>query len=300
MWIVYAIGSALLAGAVAILAKLGVRQVDATVATAVRTTMVLGFTWLIALLTIAAAEPALPLGEALVYKLQALTPQHWLFLGLSGVATGVSWLAYFKALRHGDVNKVAPVDKSSLIMTMLLAVVILGEPLSVAGAYAMVLIGIGTYAMIEPKAGSGRATRGYGWLMYAVAAAVAAALTAILAKIGMQGVDSSLGTALRTIVVLVMAWLMVLVSGKQAEVRRIDRRSMLFLGLSALATGGSWLLYFAALQQGPASVVVPIDKLSIVPTVLFSVLILREKVSPRALLGLVVIVAGTLLLVLQP
>lgn len=283
MWLAYAIGSAGFAGLVAVLAKIGVRDIDSTVATAVRTMVVLVATWLM-------------VGVVGSFgQLQTLTPVNWLCLGLSGIATGVSWLSYMKALQIGEVNKVAPVDKSSILLTMLLAFLLFGESLTLLKLLCMVLIGTGTYLMIEYKPTRTKTT-GYRWLLYAVLSAVSAAAVAILAKIGMQGIDTTLGTAIRTGIVAVMAWLMVAVTGKWSGVRAVRGRSGIFLALSGLATGASWLLYFRALQEGPASVVVPIDKLSIVVTIAFSYLFLREKLSAKSLGGLMLIVAGTLLL----
>lgn len=284
MWLLYAVGSAIFAGLVAVLAKIGVRDIDSTAATAVRTMVVLAATW--AMVGIAGSFG----------QLHTLTSMHWLFLGLSGAATGVSWLSYMKALQLGDVNKVAPVDKSSILITMLLAFLLFGEPLTLLKVLCMVLIGVGTYLMIEYKPSAERASGDYHWLFYAALSAVSAAAVAILAKIGMQGIDTTLGTAIRTVVVAVMAWLMVAVTGKWSEVSKVRGRSGVFLVLSGIATGASWLLYFTALQQGPASIVVPIDKLSILVTIILSYIVLRERISLRSLLGLCFIVAGTLLL----
>lgn len=219
------------------------------------------------------------------------------FLILSGLATGGSWLCYFKALRIGDVNKVTPVDKSSTVLTMLLAFIILGEELSLLKIVCIILIGAGTYLMIEKKE-TDKQTTGNGWLFYAVLSAVFASLTSILGKIGISGVPSNLGTAIRTIVVLIMAWVMVFVTKKQGELKKIDRKSMLFICLSGLTTGLSWLCYYKALQDGQASIVVPTDKLSILVTVAFSCIVLKEKLTKKSLLGLVLITVGTLLLVI--
>ncbi len=285
MWLIYAFGSAFFAGLTAILAKIGVQKVDSTVATALRTVVVLAFTWLMVFIVGSAGQ------------ISNISPMNWLFLTLSGLATGASWLSYFKALQLGDVNKVTPVDKSSILLTMLLAFLLFSEPVTPLKILSMVLIGAGTYWMIErKKAKEPNTETGRSWLFYAVLAAVFAALVAILAKVGMQNIESNLGTAIRTIVVLIMSWVMVFVTGKRKEIMKIDKRSAWFLVLSAFATGASWLLYFKALQEGPASVVVPIDKLSIVLTVAFSYFILHEKITKKSLLGLGLIVVGTLLL----
>ncbi|MDL2288891.1 EamA family transporter [Oscillospiraceae bacterium OttesenSCG-928-F05] len=282
MWVVYALLSALFAGVMAILAKIGIKNTDSDLATALRTVVVLVFAWLMVFVVGSQGEIA------------AIDGKSFAFLLLSGLATGGSWLCYFRALQLGDVNKVAPVDKSSVVLTMLLSAVFLGEGMGPIKAAAMVLIGAGTYLMIERKEVAAREPRGYEWLFYAVLSAVFASLTAILGKVGIAGVESNLGTAIRTIVVLLMAWGIVFMQGKQRGIRSIDRRSWLFIVLSGLATGLSWLCYYRALQEGPASVVVPIDKLSILVTVLFGRVMLGERLGRRAGVGLLLIVAGTL------
>ena len=185
-----------------------------------------------------------------------------------------------------------------MVLTMLLAFIILGEEISILKAVCMVLIGAGTYLMIVKKE-TDKEAKGKGWLFYAVLSAVFASLTSILGKIGISGVDSNLGTAIRTIVVLIMAWIMVFVTKKQGELKKIDRKSMVFICLSGLTTGLSWLCYYKALQDGQASVVVPIDKLSILVTVAFSYIVLKEKLTKKSAAGLAMITAGTLMLILK-
>lgn len=285
MWVAYAFGSAVFAGLTAILAKIGIKKVDSTVTTALRTIVVLIFAWTMVFVVGSQGQ------------LSSLSARTWIFLIASGLATGASWLCYFKALQLGDVNKVIPVDKSSILLAMLLAFMFLGESLTIVKVVSMVLIGIGTFAMLElKKVASRKKTAKHGWLFYAALSAVFAALVALLAKIGIQGVESNLGTAIRTIVVLVMSWGMVIALRKESVIPKIDKKSALFIGLSGLATGLSWLCYFHALQEGPVSVVVPIDKLSIVFTVAFSYFILREQLTKKSAFGLCAIVAGTLLL----
>jgi len=287
MWIAYAIASAVFAGAVSILAKIGIKDTDSNLVTALRTVVVLVFAWLMVFVV----------GSHTT--ISSIDSGSLTFLILSGLATGASWLCYFRALQIGDVNKVVPVDKSSTVLTMALSFILLGETLTWIGGLAMVLIGAGTYLMIERKAASAETVKGgYQWLLYAALAAVFASLTAILAKVGIVGVESNLGTAIRTVVVLVMAWVIVLFQGKVRQVKTIEKRSWLFIGLSGLATGLSWLCFYRALQEGPVSVVVPIDKLSILVTIGFSFFILGEKLHKKPLLGLVMIVAGTLSLLL--
>lgn len=288
MWILYAIGSSFFAGITTILAKCGIRKTDSDVATAIRTIVVLVFSWVMVAMT------------GTFSGITQISGKTLLFLVLSGLATGASWLCYFHALQKGDVNKVVPIDKSSTVLTILLALIFLNEGLSVGKAVAVVLIGVGTMLMITRKEETDDAkkqTKG-SWLIYAVLSAVFASLTSILGKIGIQGVDSNLGTAIRTIVVLVMAWMMVVVRGKQAEVASIEKKELGFIVLSGFATGASWMCYYRALQDGPASVVAPIDKLSILVTIAFSWIVFHEKLTKKALAGLVAIVCGTVLLAL--
>ena len=286
MWAAFAFGSALFAGVTSILAKIGIKNTDSTAATAVRTIIILFFSWLMVFVT----------GQA--GGISDISGKTLTFLILSGLATGGSWLCYFKALRIGDVNKVTPVDKSSTVLTMLLAFIILGEKIDLLKAVCIILIGAGTYLMIVKKE-TDKEVKGRGWLFYAVLSAVFASLTSILGKIGISGVASNLGTAVRTVVVIIMAWIMVFVTKKKDELKKIDRKSMAFICLSGLTTGLSWLCYYKALQDGQASVVVPIDKLSILVTVAFSYIVLKEKLTKKALLGLVLITAGTLMLVIK-
>lgn len=286
MWIAFAFGSALFAGVTSILAKIGIKNTDSTVATAIRTVVILFFSWLMVFITGAFGG------------IGGISAKALIFLILSGLATGGSWLCYFKALQIGDVNKVTPVDKSSTVLTMLLAFIILGEELSILKVICMILIGAGTYLMIVKKE-TDKEVKGRGWLFYAVLSAVFASLTSILGKIGISGVDSSLGTAIRTIVVLIMAWVMVFVTKKQDELKKIDGKSMVFICLSGLTTGLSWLCYYKALQDGQASIVVPIDKLSILVTVAFSYIMLKERLTKKSFAGLAMIIAGTLMLVIK-
>ncbi len=320
MWIVFAFGSALFAGLTAVLAKCGIRKTDSTVATAVRTIVVLAFAWLMVFVV----------GSQ--NQIQEIGRKTFVFLILSGLATGASWLCYFKALQTGDINKVVPIDKSSTVLTIILAFFFLKERISLPKAAGVLLIAAGTYLMIEKKAAvkesvhPGKYTGkppeengteenrsgdslivslmmrlkkrldGGGWMLFAFGSAIFASLTAILGKIGITGVESNLGTAIRTGVVLIMSWMMVAVTGKQSKVKEIPKRELGFICLSGLATGASWLCYYKALQDGPASVVVPVDKLSILVTIAFSGIVFHEKLSRRAAAGLIAIVAGTLVM----
>ena len=285
MWIFYAIGSSFFAGITAILAKCGIQKTNSNVATAIRTIVVLIFAWLMVLVTGVEAGISNISGRTL------------LFLVLSGLATGASWLCYFHALQKGDVNKVVPIDKSSTILTILLALIFLQEGLTFGKGVAFVLIGVGTMLMITRKETTNpEKSSGGSWFIYAVLSAVFASLTAILGKVGIEGVDSNLGTAIRTTVVLVMAWFMVFVTGEQMEVRTVEKKELLFICLSGLATGASWLCYYRALQEGPASVVVPIDKLSMLITIAFSYIVFHEKLTKKSALGVILITAGTIFL----
>ena len=281
MWIVLAFLSALFAGLTSILAKCGIRRTDSTVATAIRTVVVLIMAFCMTLIVGSTGQ------------ITSISPKSWIFLVLSGLATGGSWLCYFKALQLGDVNKVVPIDKSSTVLTIIFAAVFLREPVSWLGWLCVVGIAVGTYLMIEKKARTGGA-KSRAWLVYAALSAVFAALTSILGKIGSENVESNLGTTVRTAVVLLAAWGMVLVTKKGSQLKTIPKKELVFICLSGLATGGSWLCYYKALKDGLASIVVPIDKLSILVTVAFSYMVFREKLTLKSAIGLLLIVAGTL------
>ena len=286
MWIAFAFGSAFFAGITSILAKCGIRETNSTVATAIRTIIVCIFSWLMVFIV----------GSQ--NQIGAIDAKTLLFLVLSGFATGASWLCYFKALQFGDINKVVPIDKSSTILTILLAFVFLHEAVSLPKVIGVVAIALGTFSMIEKKKNQPEQSQEKSWLLYAIGSAVFASLTSILGKVGISGLESNLGTAIRTVVVLAMAWGMVFITGKQQTVRKVPWRELGFICLSGLATGASWLCYYKALQNGLASVVVPIDKLSIVVTVAFSYLVFRERLSRKSMAGLLAIVAGTLTLLI--
>lgn len=312
MWLIYAIGSAFFAGVTSILAKCGIRKTDSNVATAVRTIVVLLFSWIMVWIVGSGDQ------------ITSISGRTLLFLILSGAATGASWLCYFHALQIGDINKVVPVDKSSTVLTILLALIFLGEGISLQKAAATTVIAIGIFLMIErkdpsgkndsekdedcgevhPQTGSGNDSaelsckkrinwKKSAWLFYAAGSAFFASLTAILGKVGISGVESNLGTAIRTCVVLVMAWVMVFVTGKQREVRHIDKKELRFICLSGIATGASWICYYRALQEGPASVVAPIDKMSVIVTVAFSYFVFGEKLRKKAMVGLALLTVGT-------
>ena len=285
LWLVAAFASALFAGIVSILAKCGIKTIDSDVATALRTCVVAAFTWLMVAIVGSASS------------ISAITPRSWLFLALSGMATGASWICYFRALSTGDVNRVVPIDKSSTLMAVLLSIVLFGETGSLALRLAGTMVAtMGTILMIERRTGDttcdGRDDRTS--LAYALAAAVFAALTSVLAKVGIEGVESNLATAIRTMFVLAMAWGIVVARGKAGLVRDADHRELAFLGASGVATGASWLCYYYAIQNGAVSVVVPIDKMSILVTVVLSFVFFREKLGKRALLGLALMLCGTL------
>ena len=286
MWILFAFGSALFAGLTSILAKCGIKNTDSNLATAIRTFIVLIFSWIMVFIS----------GSQ--NTLSQITTKTFIFLILSGIATGASWLCYFKALQIGDINKVTPIDKSSTILTMLMAFIFLGEDITLIKAISMILIGVGTYLMITKKQHITTKTKSNVWIIYAFGSAIFASLTSILGKVGIEGIDSTLGTAIRTIIVLIMAWIIVFITKKQNTIKYIDNKSWLFLILSGLATGGSWLCYYSALQTGPASVVVPIDKLSILVTIVFSYVVFKEKLNKKSSLGLFLIVIGTLSLLI--
>ena len=285
LWIIAAILSAFFAGLTSILAKCGIKKTDSDLATALRTIVVLIFSWIMVFVVGSQGT------------ITQIAPKSWIFLVLSGLATGASWICYFKALSMGDINKVVPIDKSSTVLTVLLAIICFGETSNlVMKLIATAILAAGIFLMVEKKKNA-HAAEGRAWMIYAVLAAVFAALTSILAKVGISGVESNLGTAIRTAVVLVMAWVIVLARGKQRGLQTLDKRELLFISLSGLATGASWLCYYYAIANGLVSVVVPIDKLSILVTVAFSFIVFKEKLSKKAFVGLALMVAGTLLMV---
>ena len=282
MWLIMAALSALFAGLTAILAKCGIKKTDSDVATALRTVVVLLFAWVMVFVVGSAGT------------VTEISAKSIIFLILSGLATGASWICYFKALSVGDVNKVVPVDKSSTVLTVLLAIILFGETERLAvKLIGTALLAVGVFLMIEKKKTEAKETKRI-WLPYAIGSAVFAALTSILGKIGITDVESNLGTAIRTGVVLVMAWLIVFMKGKGSELKKLDRKELVFIALSGIATGASWLCYYYAIQNGVVSVVVPIDKLSVVVSVVFSWYVFKEKLSRKALAGLILIVVGTM------
>ncbi|MBS5729527.1 MAG: EamA family transporter [Clostridium sp.] len=282
MWLTAAVFSAVFAALTAILAKCGIRKTDSDVATAIRTAVVLVFAWIMVFVTGSAGT------------ITQISPKSLVFLVLSGIATGASWICYFKALSLGDVNKVVPIDKSSTVLTVLLAIICFGETEHLAvKLIGTALLGVGTLLMVEKKQTENSAS-GKGYLLYAVGSAVFAASTSILAKVGISGVESNLATAIRTAVVLVMAWLIVIIKGKLPQLKMLDKKELGFIALSGIATGGSWLCYYYAIQNGVVSVVVPIDKMSLLPTVIFSYFVFKEKLSKKAAIGLALMLAGTL------
>ena len=284
IWMMAAALSALFAGLTSILAKCAIKKTDSDLAVAVRTIVVLAFAWIMVFVVGSQGT------------IGAIGGRSLLFLILSGLATGASWICYFKALAMGDINKVVPIDKSSTILTVLLAIVCFGEVSNLAvKLVATAILAVGIFLMVEKKQGA-RQAEGKAWMVYAVLSAVFAALTSILAKVGISGVESNLGTAIRTGVVLVLSWGIVFARKKHKMLPMVDKKEMFFIYLSGLATGASWLCYYYAIQKGVVSIVVPIDKLSILVTVLFSFVVFKEKLSKKAFLGLCLMVAGTLLM----
>ena len=282
MWLIAAALSALFAGITSILAKCGIRKTDSDVATALKTIVVLIFSWIMVFVVGSAGT------------ISQIQPASYLFLILSGAATGASWMCYFKALSIGDVNNVVPIDKSSTVLTVLLAIILFHETDHLAVKLTgTVLLGAGVILMVEKKK-TAQTANGNAYILYAIGSAVFAALTSILAKIGISGVESNLGTAIRTIVVLIMAWVMVAVKGKMSELKNLDKHELLFIGLSGIATGASWLCYYYAIQNGVVSVVVPIDKMSLLVSIVFSYVVFKEKMSGRAVCGLALMLLGTL------
>ena len=286
MWILLAFGSAFFAGLTSITAKCGIKKTDSTVATAIRTGVVL----------LCSAVMVTIVGSW--GGITNIDTKSWIFLVLSGIATGASWLCYFKAISIGDVNKVVPLDKSSTVLAAVIAIIFLGESVTVPKITGLIAVTVGTYMMIGKKGGAGEKKRGLGWFFYGSLSAVFAALTSVLAKVGIENVDSNLATTVRTAVVLVMAWLTVLVTGKGKLVKETTKKELLFIVISGILTGASWLCYYRALQLGEVSVVVPIDKLSILVSIAFSYIVFKEKLTLKSFMGLMIIVVGTLCLLL--
>ena len=285
IWLIFAILSAVFAGLTSILAKCGIKKTDSDLATAIRTIVVLAFSWIMVFIV------------GSYSAITEISKTSLIFLILSGLATGASWIFYFKALSIGDINKVVPIDKSSTILTVLLAIICFGETSNLTvKLIATAILAAGIFLMVEKKKADGKKEHGP-WMLYAILSAVFAALTSILAKVGISGIESNLGTAIRTGVVLVMAWIIVFAKGKHKQIKTIEKKELLFIGFSGIATGASWLCYYYAIQNGIVSVVVPIDKMSILVTVVFSYFVFKEKLSKKAFIGLCMMIMGTLLMV---
>ena len=282
MWLLFAVGASFFAGITAILVKIGVEDTDSNLLTALRTIVVLIFSWIMVFVVGSQGTITEVSGKTL------------LFLCASGVTTGISWICYFHALQIGNVNVVVPIDKSSVVLTILLGVIFLGESMNLLKAVCVVSIAVGTYLMIEKKENVGQSTKKKGAIFYAFMSAIFASLTALLSKIGITGIESNLGTAIRTIVVLIMAWIIVFMKGSQKDIKKISQKSWTFIVLSGIATGLSWLCYYRALQDGPISVVLPIDKLSTLVSIAFAYIVFKEKLTRKSGIGLALIVAGTL------
>ena len=282
MWLAAAVCSAVFAALTSILAKCGIKKTDSDVATAIRCAVVLCFSWIMVAIV----------GSAGTMK--AISLRSFLFLMLSGLSTGASWICYFKALSMGDVNKVVPIDKSSTVLTVLMAIICFGETEHLwVKLVCTAALGVGVLLMVEKKTSVNEA-KDVRYIPYAIGSAVFAALTSILAKVGISGVESNLGTAIRTVFVLLMAWVIVFARKKAPLCRNIDKKELLFVLLSGVATGASWLSYYYAIQNGPVSVVVPIDKMSLLVTVLFSYIVFHEKLSKKAFVGLILMTGATL------
>jgi len=287
MWIFYAFFAAIFAGITSIFGKIGIKKTDSHVAIAIRTVIILIFSWSIVFLGGVEAE------------LVDISKKSLIFLILSGCTTGGAWICYFKALQLGDINKVVPIDKSSTILTMILAFILLSESITVYMFVGMILIGIGTFLMLQREDGAKKAVKGSKWFLYAVLSAVFSSLTAILGKIGVENVNANLATAIRTVVILVLAWGIVFGLKKQKEVKTIDKVSWLFIILSGFTTGLSWIFYYQALKDGQASIVAPIDKMSILVSIGFAYFVFKERLSKKAFIGLVLLTSGTFILLIR-
>lgn len=286
MWILLAFGSALFSGLTSITAKCGIKKTDSTVATAIRTGVVL----------VCSAIMVCVVGSR--GELPEIDAKSWTFLALAGIATGASWLCYFKAISTGDINKVVPLDKSSTVLTAIIAMIFLGESVTVPKVTGLIVITVGTYLMIGKKDGEPETKKGAGWFVFGALSAVFAALTSVLAKVGIRNVESNLATAIRTAVVLVMAWLTVFATGKTGKIKETPKNELIFIVISGILTGASWICYYKALQLGEVSVVAPIDKLSIVVTVVFSYIVFKEKLTLKSFMGFLMTIVGTLCLLI--
>lgn len=286
MWILLAFGSALFSGLTSITAKCGIKKTDSTVATAIRTGVIL----------VCSAIMVCVVGSW--GELPEIDAKSWIFLALSGIATGASWLCYFKAISTGDINKVVPLDKSSTVLTAIIAMIFLGESVTVPKVTGLIVITVGTYLMIGKKDGEPETKKGAGWFVFGALSAVFAALTSVLAKVGIRNVESNLATAIRTAVVLVMAWLTVFATGKTGKIKETPKNELIFIVISGILTGASWICYYKALQLGEVSVVAPIDKLSIVVTVVFSYIVFKEKLTLKSFMGFLMTIVGTLCLLI--
>ena len=286
MWILLAFGSALFSGLTSITAKCGIKKTDSTVATAIRTGVVL----------VCSAIMVCVVGSW--GELPEIDAKSWIFLALSGIATGASWLCYFKAISTGDINKVVPLDKSSTVLTAIIAMIFLGESVTVPKVTGLIVITVGTYLMIGKKDGEPETKKGAGWFVFGSLSAVFAALTSVLAKVGIRNVESNLANAIRTAVVLVMAWLTVFATGKTGKIKETPKNELIFIVISGILTGASWICYYKALQLGEVSVVAPIDKLSIVVTVVFSYIVFKEKLTLKSFMGFLMTIVGTLCLLI--
>ena len=284
LWILMAISSSFFAGLTAIFAKLGIKKTDSDVATLLKTVVVLIFSWIMVLI-VGSAE-----------SISDISNKSFLFLVLSGIATGASWICYFKALSIGNINKVTVVDKSSMILSVLLAIILFGETNNLIIKLALiVLYSLGVFLMIEKKRDNKETKKR--WLILALAAALFASLTTIFAKVGVKNVESNLATAIRTSVVLIMSFMIVLIKKKENLLTQVEPKEMMFIFLSGIATGASWLCYYYAIQNGIVSVVVPIDKMSALFTILFSFIVFKERISKKSLIGLILMLISTLSLV---
>lgn len=290
MSIILALLAALFASFTAILAKIGIEKVDSNLATAVRTVVVVIMAYLMVAIT----------GQT--DSIFNISMKSYIFLILSGLTTGMSWLCFFKAIQIGDVSKVVPIDKASVVLTILLSFIILGEPATAFVVSGGIIISIGTFVLIgKEKKNDRKKKKGFNtksYIFLAVLSAVFAALTNILAKIGIEDVDSNVATFIRTVVIILFAWGIVFFQGTFKELKNISKKSYLFLLLSGAATGLSWLCYFAALALGKVSIVNPIDKFSVVLTMVLSFIILKEKPTKNTIAGAILITIGTALLII--
>ena len=281
MYIIYALLASVFSGLTSVFAKTGIKNIDSLLATFLRTIVISLFLFLIVI------------WKENLNEIFLLDKKTILFLILSGISNTLLWICYFKALDLGTVSKVTPVDKTSIVLTLILSSLFLNEKITTIKIISIVLILSGTFLTIKKESKGSKDNK---WIIYAILTAVFTSTTTVLSKIGIESTNTTLITFLRTIVVLIILTTITLFKKKYKSIKDIEKRSWLFIILSGLSTSLSWLFYFKALALGEASIVFPIEKLSLVVSILISIIFLKEKVNKKQIIGIIIIVIGTSLL----